>query len=453
MLDAIIVGGGIAGLHCAHRISRSGRSVLVLERGARPGGSILSERRDAYLLEMGPNTIQRSTPELERLIDELNLARDVVEAAAAAKRRYIVRGGRPIAVPTSPGSMLATDLLSWKARLNIIAEPFRSKGTSAGDETVSSFVRRRLGDEFLSYTIDPFVSGVYAGDAERLSIRHAFPKVHRLEEESGSLIRGSIKAMRRRAGAAKPRWKMFNFTGGLSHLVTALTEELGDDVQLGKRVTALHRSDLGWTVVTKHESFQAQNLILALPLHALTQLESAVAAALPAAGRVTYPPLAVVHLAYDAGAIEHPLDGFGMLVPSKEDDIDILGSLFTSSLFPDRAPDGIALLTAFIGGRRRPDLVMLPNSEILGRVHRDLALLLGIRGEPIFTSVYRWDRAIPQYEVGYGAVKDQIRKAEQNFPGLFFAGNYVSGISVTDTVRSAEEASSRLLASVAGRLR
>lgn len=448
MHDAIVVGGGIAGLTCAFQIHQAGLKVMLLESAHQAGGVMRTEDADGYRLELGPNTVQRSTPELESLIRDLDMIGDVLEAAPAAKRRYIVRDGRPVAVPSSPKEMVTTNLLSWRGRLRLASELFRTSRSDPGDESIASFVRRRMGSEALAYTIDPFVSGVHAGDPERLSVQHAFPKVFRLEDQFGSLITGAIRTAAERRAAPTPKWRMFSFKGGIQTLPRTISQKLGSSVRFSAAVTRVRYERDGWCVTYDGETSMSRSLVLAIPLHALSRIDLPPGLYLSEARSVAHPPLSLVYTGFNRSQVAHPLDGFGMLVPSVETRFSILGSLFTSSLFNDRAPKGEVLITSFTGGRRKPDLACLPDSTIIERTTADLRHLLGIEGAPTLSHVRRWKHAIPQYEVGYQQVKDEIAAAEASNRLLFFAGNYRDGVSVPDTVRQATDTAARLIRSL-----
>ena len=444
MIDVVVVGAGIAGLSCAQRIADSGREVCLVEASGHVGGMIQSVRFDDYLLERGPNTIQKSTPQTEAIIDRLGLGRRVVEAGASGSRRYIVKRGRLVEVPAGLIPAVRTPLFSIRGKLRILAEPFRpTLPDSSADESVASFVRRRMGKEFLDYAVDPFVSGVHSGDPERLSIRHAFPQMKALEEAGGSLIRGAFNTRKERRALPPPRWKMFSFPGGLSELTTALHDRLGDKVRLSTPVTDIEPVEDVWRVHSPSASFDCRSLVWAAPPRCFPA-ESPVR--MPThVMEIVHPPLATVHLGYPAAAVGHSLDGFGFLVPFVERDVTILGALFSSSLFDGRAPEGHVLLTCFVGGRRQPDLTGLPDDELLCRTESDINRLLHISDAPTFRSIHRRHEAIPQYEIGYGDVKSALSELESDYPGIFFCGNYRDGVSVTKTVDSGIDAARRAL--------
>ena len=295
-----------------------------------------------------------------------------------------------------------------------------------------------MGKEFLDYAIDPFVSGVHAGDPERLSLRHAFPQMKALEDAGGSLILGAFKTRKERTTLPPPRWKMFSFPDGLSELTTAFHNQLGDRVRLSTPVTNIEPVDDGWRVHSPSASFDCRSVVWAAPPRHFPE-ESPVR--MPAhVVEIVHPPLVTVHLGYPADAVGHSFDGFGFLVPFVERDVTILGTLFSSSLFDGRAPEGHVLLTCFVGGRRQPDLIGLSDDELLTRAESDISRLLHVKSKATFRSIHRWQKAIPQYEIGYGNVKSALSKLESDYPGIFFCGNYRDGVSVTKTVDSGIDA-------------
>ena len=444
MKDVVVIGGGIAGLSAAHRLEGFGADVVLMEAQPRVGGVIRSETADGYLLEYGPNSIQSRTSVLERLIVELGLDTLRVEASDASRVRYIVKGGRPIAAPSSPGGLFSSPLFGAGAKLRVMREPFIPPAKAKAKESVADFVRRRLGPAFLDYGMDPFVAGVYAGDPERLSVKHAFPSLVEMEQKHGSIIKGQIEK-RRDAATAAATGRMFSFREGIETLTDTLAGRLSD-VRTGRRVEEVARWQSGWRVRAAQEIVEARAVLYAAPLHALRHVAVPDGADLRLLTGVDYPPLSVAYLGFRRADVAHPLDGFGMLVPGVERDFRILGTLFTSSIFPDRAPDGHILLTTFVGGMRRPALGALAPAELLAIVRRDLDRLLGLRGAPALERVHQWTRSIPQYQLGYDAVIDRIEALEQSWPGWFMAGNYRNGVSVGEAATSGAEAAGRCAA-------
>ena len=441
--DVIVVGGGISGLACAWGLQRRGANVRLIESAPRAGGCIATVRRQGYLLEAGPNSALDTSPRVARLLDELGIAAERVDANPAARNRYVVRNGVPIALPMSPLAFLTSPLFSAAAKLRLFGEPFRSRG-SAADESVAAFVRRRLGGEFLDYAINPFVGGVYAGRPEELCVRAAFPRLYELEQQYGSLIRGQVLGARRRARESqksKHTASMFSFRGGMETVTAAMARQLRH-VELNAAVSGIAADGGGFALSVDsagtRRTLRAPSVVMAVPAYAAAPLiRPLLPAAAAALQGVPYPPVAVVYCGFHRNAVGHPLDGFGMLVPQYEGR-RILGSIFSSTLFEQRAQTGHVLLTTFIGGSRQPELVALEDDELAALVRTELAKLLGAGVAPDFCEVRRWRQAIPQYTLGHGARMDALNDAERAIPGLFFCANYRGGISISDCIQSAD---------------
>ncbi len=428
-----VLGGGITGLTAAWYLRRAGIPVVVFEAGGAPGGVVGSVRDGAWLCETGPNTLFESTPEIGSLIDQLGLGPRRIEAAPAARVRYVVRGGVPVALPDSPLKFAASPLLSWPAKLRLLREPFIRRAAEEADESVAAFVTRRLGPEFLDYIVNPFVAGVFAGDPAALSVRQAFPKLAALEREHGSLVRG---AWARRNASAGPRGAMISFPDGLAEIPRALARALEPDLRLHHRVTAVQRTGSLWRISLGAgppltEAFSA--VVCALPPDVLARLpfiDAPGAAALAQIRAIPQPPVASVFLGYRREAVAHPLDGFGLLTPAVERR-RILGTLFSSTLFPGRAPAGHVALTTFVGGTRQPELAQEDDATLLATVQEELRLLLGVQGAPALARIQRWPRAIAQYVTGFQAFKDACTTAERSNPGLFIGGTACDGVSLS----------------------
>ncbi len=443
-----VIGGGIAGLTAAHRLQQEGVSVQLLEATDRVGGVIQSSRADGFLVEHGPNSL-RPSEVLEETIADLGLAAERVWADDTASTRYVVRDGQPLALPTSVGSFLTTDLFSTRAKLRLLAEPLIGR-PSDDEESLARFTRRRLGPEVLDYAIAPFVGGVFAGRPQQLSARHAFERLVELEEEYGSLFWGALRSDSSSAAPDDAPSSLFSFRNGLETLPAALGDALDDAVTRKAPVTALHHDGERWTATVdapadgpSTHSFDA--VICTVPLHALGQIDLDTPVDLDPLQEVTYPPVSVVALGYEREAVAHPLDGFGLLVPPVEDQFDVLGTIFSSTLFPNRAPDDHVLLTTFLGGARNPSLAERSPAARRDVVERDLDRLLGVQRDPVFTRQVHWPRAIPQYTLGYGTVKDTLNALETTHDRLFFAGNYRDGVAVGDAMASGATAAQQVL--------
>lgn len=458
-LPVAVIGGGIAGLAAAYQLSRYGRRVILLESAPRVGGVIRSERSpEGWLVEAGPNSFQENSRATATFLQELGLAADITPASGVAKKRFIVRGGRPCQAPMSPPSLIATPLLSSRGKLRIFRDLFFSRRSRPADVSVAAFVSEHFGSELLDYAFNPLVAGVYAGDPQKLSAQHAFPLLWKVEQSHGSLIRGLIATARDRKRRSEPKTRLISFRDGLQMLPDALARALPADCirlnatletltppatpgapwRIGFRTTNSTRAD------NAESSLQVEScasVILTVPAHALakvviasdptTSASSGAPANRPFAelADIAYPAVASMFLGYRREQVAHPLDGFGMLVPEVERR-QILGVLFSSSLFPQRAPEGHVALTVLVGGTRQPALAHLPADRLLETIMPDLRELLGVSGEPVFIRHNVSARAIPQYNLGHERFLQVIARAEQAFDGLFVGGQVRDGISV-----------------------
>jgi protoporphyrinogen/coproporphyrinogen III oxidase len=436
--DVAVVGAGISGLTTAFLLSRRGLKVTVLEAAPRAGGAMETLADGPWRFEMGPNTVLEGNADVSALIEACGLAGEKLTAPAAARKRYLWKGGRLHPLPGGPGGFLGTPLFSLGAKLRLLKEPWIGRPRGNPEETIAAFVRRRLGTEFLDYAVGPFVSGVYAGDPERLSVRWAVPRIYALERDYGSLIRGAL-AKRKGPVQTSPAGGMISFPEGLDTLPRRLAEEIRKtgDVRTGVACRCVTRSGGGFAVETGDGTLVAERVVLAVPADAAARLlDDLTGGASRVFAEIPYAPVAVVSLGVRRADVAHPLDGFGFLAPRKEG-LNILGCLFTSTLFPGRAPDGHAALAAFVGGRTNPEIVAREDEAIYATVREELGRALGLTGEPVFHHVRRWPRAIPQYELGHGRCVELAERIEQENPGLRIGGSFLRGISVPDCIRNA----------------
>ena len=452
MTSVAIIGGGITGLTTAFRLRQQGVSVTVYEAGGRVGGVIQSLRQDGFLAEFGPNTILETSPIIGSLVRDLGLESRRLYSDPAAENRYLVRNGKLVQLPGSAIKFLATPLFSVGAKLRLFAEPFIPPAPPDREESVAEFVLRRIGREFLDYAINPMVGGVYAGDPARLSVTHAFPKLREVEQRYRSLILGQFlgaRERRRRAEVSKQDAKKVSFNYGLQVLVEALRDALGENIRLHSAVKRVTQTPGGWELAVERDG-QTQchthaALLFAAPAHRLAKLDFQADCGLnlsPLAA-IYHPPVASVVLGFRRDEVAHPLDGFGVLIPQIEG-FSILGTLFSSSLFPNRAPAGHVTLTSYVGGCRAPELALRSEDELVEMTLRDLRRLLGVSGQPVFRHHVLYPHAIPQYEVGYGRFKTLMNDIEAKSPGVYFAGHYREGISLGDSIISGHRAAERM---------
>ena len=452
MKPVAIIGGGITGLTAAFRLRQQGIPVTLYEAGNRVGGVIQSVRRDDFLAECGPNTILETSPKIASLIQDLGLEGRKLYSDATANNRYLVRDGKLVRLPDSIRAFLGTRLFSPRAKLGLLAEPFIPPAPAGREESVEQFVLRRLGRDFLDYAINPLVGGVYAGDPAKLSLQHAFPKLHALERKYGSLILGQLLGARerkRRAEVSKQSARKISFDEGLQVLTDELRAQLGPAVRLGASVRRVQQTFDGWNVLARvgggEELHDYGAVLFTGTAHKLAQLPL-IADHAPDLGPMTeiyYPPVASVVLGFRRSDVAHPLNGFGVLIPAVED-FQILGAIFSSSLFPHRAPAGQVLLTSYLGGARNPGLALVDPAIQVELVLRDLRKLLGVTGQPTFKHCHAFPKAIPQYEVGYGRFKKLMDETESKCSGFFLAGHYRDGISLGDSIVSGHDAAARI---------
>src|ERR1035437_9946176 len=452
MKSVAIIGAGITGLTAAFYLKRNGVPVTVYEAGGRVGGVIQSIRKDGFLAEFGPNTILETSPKIAQLVRDAGLESRQLATDPKAEARYVVRYGRPIEMPGSPLGFFTTKLFTAKAKLAVLREPFIKPRRDGVEESIAQFVVRRFNQEFLDHAIDALVAGIYAGDPHKLSLPHAFPKLKALEDNYGSMIKGQIFGARDRKKSgevAKDRAAKFSFDEGLQVLPDTLAAELGDSLKLNTPVTKLTQTGDGWRVATAAGEVEHSAVIYCGTAHQLAKLEIQGGAGSPppadgahgvtrpttAFSEISYPPVASVVLGFRREDVAHSCAGFGMLIP-KIEGFKILGTIFSSALFPNRAPAGHLNLTSYIGGARYPELASLPPEKLVEAVLADLRLLLGVRGQPTFVHTAFWPKAIPQYNVGYGKYRELLTEIEAKNPNLFFAGHYRDGVSLGDSIVS-----------------
>jgi protoporphyrinogen/coproporphyrinogen III oxidase len=443
----LVIGGGISGLACAWRLRQLGVPALLLERSRRFGGVIDTIDQDGFRFDIGPQSFT-NTPAVSELIDELGLGGDVLTADPRAPR-YILKHRRLVPAPLSPSELLMSSLLSLRTKLRILSEPFRRTRPPQTDESIAAFIRRKFGADLLENLVAPFVSGVWAGDPEKLSLRSSFPSIRQLEERHGSVIRGQIKQRRESGGK---RASLCNFRAGVKTLVTALTTKLGDAVIAGAELTAIRRSpsaggpafEVACNIGGAAESVSTQGLIIATPADETARLLDSIA---PEFGellrRIEYAGVAQVSAGYGLEQInywnaEKGLEGFGFLVPRTEG-LRLLGTVWNSSLFAERAPHGMACFTSFVGGTTDPEIVSKSSEEIAAIAHSELTSVLGLTDVPASQRVTCWPRALPQYHTGHQNVIQSLRHLSAHTPGIFLAGNYFAGPSIGACVEHANE--------------
>ena len=441
MIKTCVIGSGLTALARAWQLKQGGQDCDILEISDQFGGSIQSHRSGDYLAEEGPNSIQVNSSEVDNFLRSIPGYQDrVVTASDDSKKRFILRNGKPIVVPTGLLSAITTPLWSFSGKLRALKEPFIAPISPKKEESVADFARRRLGHDIYRYAINPLIGGIYAGEPERLSLRYAFPKLYALEQKYGGILRGSIAIMRadRKSNAPKVEKQIISFKNGLAELPQLLVAALGESVHANVSISSIQKIGAGWRVDWNGKINIYDEVLLTTPTHALDKLpfDESLQKALQPLLTIDYSPVSVLTVAFKRSDVAQPLDGFGMLVPECEGR-KILGVLFPASLFANRAPAGEVLLTVFVGGERQAELAVPDKDTLLATVLPELNELFGTTGEPTFSHHRHWPRAIPQYNLGYGKVLAQMDAIEKRFTGLKLAGNYRDGISLSYCIEAA----------------
>ncbi|MGB9404236.1 MAG: protoporphyrinogen oxidase [Candidatus Acidiferrales bacterium] len=432
-----VIGGGISGLSCAYRLQKLGASVLLLETHDRAGGLIGTVEKNGFRFESGPQSFL-GAPQVLELVRDLGLEGKLLKADPRAPRYVLVRG-RLRAVPMSPPAILTSSLLSISSRYRILTEALHRSQPPNLEESVADFVRRKFGHEILEYLVAPFVSGVYAGDPEMLSLKSAFPYLDQWERQYGSVIRGAMGA---RKGQADPRPGLCSFSGGFRSLLDGFTSALGASLVPNTRVETIERNDgdatSGFTLQLLHgsqrETVSVTAIVVAAPAYAAGHFLDGISPHLARTlSGVPYAPVAVVGMGFNRLQVGNSLAGFGVLIPRKEG-IRTLGTVWNSSLFPCCAPNGSVLVTSFVGGATDPEIVE-KNADFIGEiVEEEIGKVLQISGAPVERHIWRYGKALPQYNLGHGKIVEGVRAEAAKLPGLFLVGNYLDGPSIGDCI-------------------
>jgi protoporphyrinogen/coproporphyrinogen III oxidase len=441
-VPVLVVGAGISGLALTYYLRKAGIDAQIVEASPRPGGVIRSERRDGFLLELGPQSFS-GTSQLLELVRGLGIENELLEAPPRAPR-FLLLNGQLKPAPLSPPAFFASSLFSARTKWNILRDLFGRSTPPDGDESVAAFMRRKFSAELLDKLVGPFVSGIYAGDPEKLSLRAAFPQLHEAERSAGSVIRGMMRAAKSKPGA-KQRATLQTFREGNETLIKAFAKNLGSALRTEVSVSEIRRANpsspakyqVSLTSKGSTEQVIADHLVLATPTHVTATLVRCIQPELASAlCAIEYAPVAVVSLGYPKSAIAHSLDGFGFLIP-RSSGLRTLGTVWNSSLFPGRATDAHALFTSFLGGATDPQAVTLSPDELVSQVHKEIAPLLKISQSPSFSSVMLYQRALPQYNLGHSERLASLQEFKAELPGLWFTGSYLRGPAIGACIEQA----------------
>jgi oxygen-dependent protoporphyrinogen oxidase len=457
MPRVVIVGAGISGLALAYRLQQRipSAAITVLEQNTRPGGTIWTERREGFQVEIGPNGFLDNKPGTLALCRDLELDKRLETASeGSARNRYLFLNGKLRPLPGSLGSFLRTDLLSWRGKLQLLLERFRKPRHDGADESIDAFARRRAGPETAEVLADALVTGIHAGDPRLLSIRSTFPRLAEMEAKHGSVMKGlAISARRRRAEAAargetaRRPGRMWSFRDGMRVLVETLRDRLAQPPILGVTIRGLDRqpgesginAQVEWQIHGDgNERWMADAVVLTCPAYQqaaiLADLDEELADRI---GGIAYNRIAVIALGYSRNDVPRDLDGFGYIAPQRERR-DLLGVQWCSSIFPGRAPAGMVLLRVMSGGWHRAEVAGWDDTRLLEAVRSELRLAMGVTAAPRFHHIVRWNRAIPQYLLGHQQRVAWIEERLKRHSGLFVGGNAYHGVALNDCTERAE---------------
>ena len=441
----VVLGGGISGLAVAWMLSRDTHyRVRVFEAGPRAGGMVGSERAEGFVVEAGPMGFLDTRQDLLDLCEQLGL-RDRLEAAdPAAKNRYIVWKNKLQPIPSNPLQLFGTALLTPLGKLRLLAERFVPAGRNTENENLYEFGKRRFGVQAAETLFDVMAKGVFGGDPKALGVTSAFPRLLQLERQHGSLIKGMMA--KRKAGGLLGR--LLTPREGMSAITDTLSSRLGERLRLNTEVVAIRAAQSGYRVIVQNESGEREEtaadvVVSALPPGVLGRLGGVQGTALGDALRGTpHAPIASVSLGFERSLIGHALDGFGLLCPTREKQ-PFMGVLWSSSVFPHRAPQGKVLVRAMVGGAQSPATMQLGDDEMETRVIAGLKSLIGLKGGPCFRRVHRWSPGLPQYGVEHHCWMQRVETLQSSFPGLFITGNGYRGVGVGDCVADAVRVTGR----------
>ncbi|MFC1557118.1 protoporphyrinogen oxidase [candidate division KSB1 bacterium] len=440
-----VIGAGISGLATAFWLHRDGFEVTVLERNSAPGGTMETVTKGGFLFDRGPNSGLETTPYIRMLAEAAGIEGEMIYADAEANKRYILRNNTLHPLPTSPPAFISSKLFSSGAKLRLLREPFIGRSKEGYYQSLAEFVERRLGREFLDYAINPFVSGVFAGRPEELSVKSAFPKLYRLEEKYGGLLKGMVLGARERrksAETSKQSARMFSFRQGMQVFPQALAGQLGPGVIYNAGIEKIVRSGNKYIVHYsqggEHKHIDSDAVITTIPSYILAGIVRDMDDKLHEhLASIYYPPVLVAYTGYKRSAIGQPLDGFGFLIPEKENK-SFLGAIWSSTLFPGRSPENHASFTLFIGGARSPGLAGENIEQLLDKSLKEFQEIMKIDDKPVFLETRMWEKAIPQYKPGHVEHVTYFEAFERANPGFFISGNFRDGISVGDCVKNSD---------------
>lgn len=465
MQEIIVIGGGLSGLSTAYLLQQKAKaqniaiSVKVLEKAERSGGKIWSRSEEGFLCEWGPNGFLTNKPQTLELCKQLGVDSKLLASNDNARKRFVVSDGVLHKLPHNQVEFLTNSLISWRGKLRIAGEFFVGKKETQSDETLANFTRRRLGDEALRKLIGPMASGIFAGDPEQMSLQACFPRINQLEQEYGGLLKAMLLLMRKhhreqKAGnvvssPAGPGGVLTSFANGIEELTHALVNAIGaENILTTMGVDEINQVNEKWQIITQDKIFIADKIVCATPAYATAKMLHRQDIELSnELNKITYSPLVVACLGYDQKQIAADLNGFGYLFAQGEDDL-VLGSLWDSSIFANRAPDGKVLFRSMLGGALHPDVLELSDAQLQAKLESSLVPLMKIHGKPELVQIYRHKKAIPHYRLGHLQLVNNIMNLSKQHNGLFITGNAYFGVGINDCVAASDKCAQNILVSL-----
>ena len=448
--QVVVIGGGISGLAAAFHIMRKGIRVRVLECAARPGGLVRSERQEGFLMEHAATCIFNFLPEVDLFCQSLGLDAEMALRRPAAKRRYLLKDGQLTPVPMTFLSFLGSRLISPMGKIRLTVEPFIPRGSQDNWETVADFITRRFGREFYEQAIEPYVSGTLAGDAERACLRSVFKQLAILEEEHGSIVKGAMLRKWRGIRTVDCKARVFSFTQGMATLTDAVARQLGKDFLPGREVQSIERQGTRWCIEATQkgggaETYTADAVVIATSATVAGKLTQPLSPDLGLLlSGLPYSPMAISYLGFRRQVVDHALDGIGCLVPHREKDFKLLGSLWPTTLFTQRAAKDNVLFMNYLGGARRPAMMKKTDAELTQISLNDTQRIIKTKETPIFSHVIRHKHALPQYNIGHPMFLSGLEDNLKHLPGLFLSGNYLNGVSIRACISNGIEIAQRV---------
>ena len=428
-VDTIILGAGISGLTLGYYLNERDKDFLIFESSKSTGGNITTRNKEGFICENGPNTILINNDSIQDLISNLEIKNDLIYPNNNNNKRFLIKEGELIQIPQSFGQFIKSNILSFSAKIRIFFEIFSKK--SKTNLSVYHFFKRRFGKDFHDILIEPFLTGIYAGNTRKMSTKHVLKKIWELEQNYGSIILGLIK---KKSKNKIP--KSFNFKNGLSDLTNTIHQNIKDKIRCNRKITSISKvGNLYEITVNNDIKYQCRKLICTIPAHALSEIifDKKLSQTLK---KISYCPIYVLHLGLEKQKIKNDISGFGVLT-KPSDNKNFLGIIFNSRIFPHVAPSERDLITVMVGGTRQEELLKTDKDLLFDKILRDIRKLISYDGRIIMKHDYLWDKGIPQYGLDHNYIINEIKNFENRNKGFHIMGNYINGISVSDCIEKA----------------